>query len=98
MSYWRARAQDLILSLVAELPDDATLADRKKALWGKGYNAHGNTSWGRKMWGAEVRKHLAVYGMPIKKVTSITRYSPITGQMETVKLSSIQPSLFEGQP
>lgn len=62
MSYWRARAQNLIATLTADLPADATLADRRKALWGKGYPAHGGTSWGRRMWGSEVRKHLARHG------------------------------------
>jgi hypothetical protein len=58
MSVWRDRARQEIARLVADLPADATLAQRRKALWGKGYPAHGGTQWGRKMWGQEVRKHL----------------------------------------
>ena len=62
MSIWRDRAREHIARLTKDLPADATLADRKKALWGKGYPAHGGTSWGRKMWGKEVRLYLARHG------------------------------------
>lgn len=62
MSIWRARCRELIAKLTAELPADATLAERKKALWGKGYPAHEGTTWGRKMWGREVRAYLARHG------------------------------------
>lgn len=62
MSFWRARARERIAELVKDLPADATLEQRRKALWGKGYPAHGGTNWGRKMWGQEVRYHLARHG------------------------------------
>lgn len=62
MSVWRQRACDLIAKLTADLPADATLAQRRKALWGKGWEAHQGTRWGKKMWGSEVRKHLARHG------------------------------------
>ena len=62
MSYWRNRASDLIAKLVADLPAEASLADRRKALWGKGWEAHQGTSWGRKMWGKEVRAYLGRHG------------------------------------
>ncbi|MGB3806602.1 MAG: hypothetical protein WA936_05330 [Erythrobacter sp.] len=62
MSIWRDRARRRIAELVAELPEDASLADRRKALWGKGFEAHGGTSSGRKMWGREVREYLARHG------------------------------------
>lgn len=58
-SRWRTYARDLIAKLVADLPADATQSERRKALWGNGYPAHGGTKWGRKMWGQEVRKYLA---------------------------------------
>ena len=61
-SIWRKRAQNLIAHLTRDLPVDATVIDRRKALRGKGYGAHLNTSWGRKMWGKEVRKYLARHG------------------------------------
>lgn len=62
MSVWRDRARSRIAELTKDLPADATLAERRKALWGKGYEAHGGTVWGRKMWGKEVRAYLARHG------------------------------------
>ena len=62
MSFWRQRARELIAKLTAELPADATLAQHRKALWGKGWEAHQGTRWGKKMWGFEVRKYLARHG------------------------------------
>lgn len=62
MSVWRERARRHIEKLVQDLPADATLEQRRKALRGKGWPAHGNTRWGRKMWGKEVRAYLAKFG------------------------------------
>jgi len=62
MSVWRDRAQQRIAELTAGLPADATLEQRRKALWGKGWEAHQGTVWGRKMWGQEVRAYLARHG------------------------------------
>lgn len=62
MSYWRARCRERIAELVKSLPEDATLEQRRKALWGKGWEAHQGTSWGRKMWGKEVRAYLGRHG------------------------------------
>lgn len=62
MSFWRDAARTRITELVADLPADATLEQRRKALWGKGYPAHQGTVWGRKMWGQEVRAYLARHG------------------------------------
>lgn len=65
MSRWREAARRRIAELVADLPADATLEQRRKALWGKGYPAHSGTVWGRKIWGQEVRKYLARHGGPV---------------------------------
>lgn len=62
MSRWRDEARRLIAELTKDLPADATIEQRRKALWGKGWRAHQGTSWGRKMWGKEVRAHLAYHG------------------------------------
>ena len=62
MSEWRNRARARIAELVKDLPEDASLKERRKALWGKGYPAHQGTSWGRKMWGKEVRAYLGRFG------------------------------------
>lgn len=64
MSVWRDRAKQRIAELVKDLPAEATLQERRKALWGKGYPAHQGTVWGRKMWGREVRIYLARHGGP----------------------------------
>ena len=69
MSFWRDRARRLIAELTRDLPETATVAERRKALWGKGYPAHGGTSWGRKMWGSEVRRHLAAHGVSTARVS-----------------------------
>lgn len=62
MSVWRERARRLIAELTADLPEAATVKERRKSLWGKGWRAHQGTAWGRKMWGQEVRKYLARHG------------------------------------
>ena len=62
MSVWRDRARARIAELVRDLPEDASVQERRRALWGKGHPAHGGTSWGRKMWGKEVRLYLARHG------------------------------------
>lgn len=69
MSVWRERARRRIAALTADLPETATLAERKKALRGKGWEAHQGTMWGRKMWGQEVRKYLARHGDPLGNAT-----------------------------
>lgn len=61
-SEWRLRAKALIARLTAELSEDATVEERRKTLWGKGWSAHHGTVWGRKIWGQEVRKYLARHG------------------------------------
>lgn len=64
MSFWRRKARKLIAELTKDLPADATIAERRKALWGKGWEAHEGTKWGRKMWGQEVRAYLERHGAP----------------------------------
>lgn len=62
MSFWREKARARIAELTRDLPADATVEQRRKALWGKGCPAHEGTVWGRRMWGSEVRKYLALHG------------------------------------
>ncbi|MCX7284371.1 MAG: hypothetical protein NTX28_10060 [Novosphingobium sp.] len=70
MSRWRDAARALIAVLTRDLPADASLKDRRKALWGKGYPAHQGTVWGRKVWGQEVRKYLASNGDSTARVSN----------------------------
>jgi hypothetical protein len=72
MSYWRERARRRIAELTADLPAEATLAERRKALWGKGWDAHHGTSWGRRMWGKEVRAYLGRHGESTAALTRRT--------------------------
>lgn len=60
MSVWRARARARIAELVKDLPADATLAERRKVLRGKGWDY----GWAQKVWQREVRAHLASHGAP----------------------------------
>jgi hypothetical protein len=69
VSRWRDNARARIAELTRDLPADATLEQRRKALWGKGFPAHGGTVWGRKMWGSEVRKYLAGHGDAAARVS-----------------------------
>lgn len=62
MSVWRDRCRSRIADLTRDLPVDADLKVRRKALWGKGFAAHQGTVWGRKVWGQEVRAYLARHG------------------------------------
>lgn len=70
MSRWRDYARRRIAELVKDLPADATYKEHRKALWGKGYPAHQGTKWGRKMWGKEVRNHLARLNDPTYQITA----------------------------
>ena len=58
MSVWRSRARARIAELVKDLPADATLAERRKALRGKGWDS----GWAQKVWQQEVRAYLALHG------------------------------------
>jgi hypothetical protein len=58
MSVWRARARQRIAELVADLPADATIQQRRKVLRGQGWSR----GWAQKVWQQEVRMHLAQHG------------------------------------
>lgn len=60
MSYWRARAREEIAKAVADLPADATLEQRQKALRGKGFSG----GWAQKAWVKERRAYLESHGLP----------------------------------
>jgi hypothetical protein len=61
-SYWYDQAAALIVHLTKDLPAEATLAQRRKALRGNGYPAHQGTRWGRRKWGEAVRDYLSRHG------------------------------------
>jgi hypothetical protein len=57
-SDWGAQARSDIARLMAAMPADATLGDRRKALKRFAREFHGGTSWGKKVWPRECRKYL----------------------------------------
>lgn len=59
-SHWRERARIRIAELVRDLPAEATLDERRKALRGKGWDY----GWAQKAWQQEVRAYLAQHGAP----------------------------------
>jgi hypothetical protein len=61
MSRWIDQARSAVAKVARELPDDATLTERRKALRKVGSLFHGNTYWGRKQWGKACREYLAQY-------------------------------------
>lgn len=58
MTTWYDRARAVILSIHADLPADATLAERKKALR-ENYPFHPSMSWPRKAWQKARRDYFA---------------------------------------
>lgn len=59
---WRDDARAFIAKLDADIPDDATLAERKRYLNGNSWGFTGGTSWGRKIWGQEARVYYERHG------------------------------------
>ncbi len=62
MRNWQHDAPIEIAKAVASLPDDATVAERKKALRAHAYWFHGGTSWGKKVWAKHCKLYLARFG------------------------------------
>ena len=61
---WTKAAQEAIAAIAHSLGPNPTLAERKKALRDRAGSFHRHTSWGRKVWGRECRKHLEMHGQP----------------------------------
>lgn len=62
MRNWQHDGPIEVAKAVAHLPDDATIADRKKALRAAAYDFHGGTSWGQKVWSKHCKIYLARFG------------------------------------
>lgn len=58
---WAPAARAVIARVHAQLPENATLKERRKALRAVGGSFHGGTCWGRKVWGRECRKYLLIW-------------------------------------
>ena len=64
---WAARADALIAQIHADIPDTASLKERRAALREKAHWFHGGTSWGRKVWSARSGAYLAKHGAKSRK-------------------------------
>jgi len=60
---------------VAELPADADLKTRQKALRAAAGNFHGGTSHGKKVWSKEVRLYLQRHGLPPRTLPKEPRFA-----------------------
>lgn len=63
MSGWRAHVRERIAELVKDLPADASVADRRRALRGHGYSC----GWAKKVWHQECSAYLARHGAKPRK-------------------------------
>lgn len=59
---WQHMASQAIERVHASLPEDATVADRKRALRAAASEFHGGTSWGKKVWAKHSKRYLARFG------------------------------------
>ena len=62
MRNWQHDAPIEIAKAVSSLAENATIAERKKALRAHAYWFHGGTSWGKKVWAKHCKLYLARFG------------------------------------
>lgn len=82
MTTWREEAEAEIARLVADLPADATIAERKAALRpdNRPYKFV-VTSWGRKSWQRAQREYLAKFGPKSDAEIPARHLSPLERMM-----------------
>ncbi|NIJ07195.1 hypothetical protein FHS31_000791 [Sphingomonas vulcanisoli] len=64
---WAQRADELIAQIHDDLPADASLDARRRALRSKAWVFHGGTSWGRRVWSARSQNYLVRHGAKPRK-------------------------------
>jgi len=74
---WQKTASAVIGEVHRNLPADAELATRKKALRAARPWEFGATSWGRKVWAKHSRKYLEKFGLPPIKAKAVAQLSPL---------------------
>lgn len=75
---WMESARQLIDIIDAQLPADADLAARRKALRENAWRLHQGTSWGKKVWSKAAREYLERHGLPRKTPPPIAEHlSPL---------------------
>lgn len=67
----------------ANLRDDASLTERRKALRKVACEFHMGTSWGKKVWSREVRKYLERHGLPPRTPQSVSPQSKLYQRLQT---------------
>jgi len=76
MSAWIDRARVAVRAATANIPEAATLPQRRKVLRAAGYNFHGGTYWGRKKWGQACREYLERHGQAPRTVEAAPNFGP----------------------
>jgi hypothetical protein len=79
---WGRAARAEIAERMAELPEDAALEDRQKALRKDASLFHGDTSWGKKVWSRECRKYLEQHGLPPRTVADVSPQSKLFASVQ----------------
>lgn len=77
---WYDSAAAIIAKVHADLPPDADLKAREKALRAVAWQAHQGTSWGKKTWARARRDYLEKHGLP--KRAAKMPLSPLERLME----------------
>lgn len=60
---WTGEARAFIAEATKDLPETATLTDRRRALNRVAHSFHCTTSHGKKVWSREVRRYLEQHGL-----------------------------------
>ncbi|MBB3743855.1 hypothetical protein FHX10_003354 [Rhizobium sp. BK591] len=74
---WQKTASSVIGEVHRNLPADADLATRKKALRAARPWEFASTSWGKKVWAKHSRKYLEKFGLPPKTKAVEQHLSPL---------------------
>ena len=61
---WQGEARAFIAEATKDLPETATLTERRRALNRVALTFHCTTSHGKKVWSREVRRYLEQHGLP----------------------------------
>jgi hypothetical protein len=83
---WQKTASSVIGEVHRNLPADADLAARKKALRAARPGLFAQTSWGQKVWAKHSRKYLEKFGLPPLKAKAVEQHlSPLERLMAKSK-------------
>jgi hypothetical protein len=86
---WQNTASSVIGEVDRNLPAEADLATRKRALRAARPGVFGSTSWGRKVWAKHSRKYLEKFGLPPLKAKAVEDHlSPLERMIAKAKAGS----------